>query len=165
MGDVEAALAFVARRQASRGLPRSQWVHVMSLDLGWMSPASAHAFLDRAVAAGLLADADEGLLRLTVDPATVPVPSLFRPRPDAQPDALPGPAPPDGFVAWLDSYTRHTGCDRAEALRRVAQRQAELHGLLTADAALLWVAAEAGLDVRPAARRLIQGPPAPAAPL
>lgn len=162
MGDVEAALAFVAHRQARRAMPRSQWLHVLSFDLGWMSPAQATPFLERAVAAGLLAEED-GQLRLTVDPTMVAVPPLFRPRPDAQPERREGAPAADGFVTWLDTYTRHAGCDRAEALRRVASRQEQMHGLLTAEVALLWIAKEAGLDVRAAAGRLIQPTAAPAA--
>jgi hypothetical protein len=154
VGDAEAALAFVATRQARRAMPPQEWVHVLSFGLGWMAPAQARQLVERALAAGLLAtDGDD--LRLTVDPASVAIPQLFRPRPGAQPETIASPAPPDSFVAWLDAYARHAGCDRAEALRRVAARQEALHGLLTGEAALLWIAAEAGLDVRSAAGRLI----------
>ncbi|HEX2066479.1 MAG TPA: DUF2240 family protein [Candidatus Thermoplasmatota archaeon] len=154
MGDAEAALAFVALRQARACLLPQEWVHVLSLDLGWMPPAQARRLVERAHAAGLLVPDGDGL-RLALDPATVPIPPLFRPRPDAAPEPAAAPSPPDGFVAWLDAYTRQAGCDRAEALRRVAARQQAVQGLLTADAALLWIAAEAGLDVRRAAARLI----------
>lgn len=163
MGDVEAALAFVASRQARRSLRAQEWAHVLSLDLAWMAPGQARQFVERAQAAGLLAPDGEAL-RLTFDPASVRVPPLFRPRPDAAPEAAVAAAPPDSFVAWLDAYGRHAGCDRAEALRRVAQRQEEAKGLLTADVALLWIAAEAGLDVRGAAARILEGPAAAAAP-
>lgn len=163
MGDVEAALAFVATRQARRSLPAQEWVHVLSLGLGWMSPAQARQLVERARSVGLLVP-DGDALRLAPDPASVAVPPLFRPRPDAAPEALSPPPPPDGFAQWLGAYCRHAGCDRPEALRRVADRQGQLHGLLTADAALLWIAAEAGLDVRAAAARLIQPAGAPAAP-
>jgi hypothetical protein len=159
---VEAALAFVATRQARRALPPQEWVHVLSFGLGWMSPAQARQMVERAQDAGLLA-LDGDTLRLQLDPASVAVPTLFRPRPDARPEAAAPQAAPDSFAAWLDAYARHAGCDRAEALRRVAQRQEAVQGLLTADAALLWVAAEAGLDVRGAAARLIGRAPAAAA--
>jgi hypothetical protein len=164
VGDVESALAFVAARQARRSLRPQEWVHVLSLDLGWMPPAQARQLVERAQIAGLLV-ADGEALHLQIDPASIAVPPLFRPRPDAQPEpAAPAPTP-DSFAVWLDAYARHAGCDRAEALRRVAQRQQEVHGLLTADAALLWVASEAGLDVRGAAARLIgRGPAAEPAP-
>jgi hypothetical protein len=163
VGDVEAALAFVATRQARRAMPAQEWVHVLSFGLGWMAPAQARQLVERAQAAGLLAP-DGDALRLTLDPAAVPIPPLFRPRPDAEPEAGAPAAPADSFVTWLDAYSRHAGCDRAEALRRVARRQEEVHGLLTADAALLWVASEAGLDVRSAAAKLIPPAAAPAAP-
>lgn len=162
MGDVEAALAFVATRQARRALTAQEWVHVLSLDLGWMAPAQARQMVERATAAGLLV-AEGDALRLALDPAAVQVPPLFRPRPDAAPEPVAAAPPPDSFVVWLDAYARHAGCDRAEALRRVAERQAAAHGLLTADVALLWVAAEAGLDVRSAAAKLIHRPAAAAA--
>jgi hypothetical protein len=160
VGDVEAALAFVATRQARRALRQQEWVHVLSFDLGWMAPAQARRMVELAQAAGLLAP-DGDALRFTLDPASVQVPTLFRPRPDAEPEAAAPAGPPASFVVWLDAYVRQAGCDRAEALRRVAQRQEEAHGLLTADVALLWLAAEAGLDVRTAAARLI-GPAAAA---
>jgi len=164
MGDAEAAFAFVATRQARRSMRPEEWVHVMSFDLGWMAPAQARALVAAAQETGLL-EADGEALRLAVDPATIQVPTLFRPRPDARPEPRAAAPPPDGFVAWLGTYERHAGCDRAEALRRVAHRQEELHGLLTGEAALLWLAAEAGLDVRSAAARLIApAAPAPARP-
>jgi hypothetical protein len=163
VGDAEAALAFVAGRQGRRSMPATDWANVLSFDLGWMPPAAARGLVDAAQGAGLL-EPDGESLRLTIDPASVPIPPLFRPRPDARPDARVAAPPPDGFLAWLLAYERQAGCDRAEALRRVALRQAEAQGLLTADAALLWLGAEAGLDVRAAARRLI-APAGPAAPV
>ncbi|MCA1819087.1 MAG: DUF2240 family protein [Halobacteriales archaeon] len=160
MGDAEAALAFVALRQARRALPVQDWVHVLSLDLGWMSPAQARRLVLRCSDAGLLRqqEGDTEMLEFALDPAKVVVPPFFRPHPEAVPDPLLHSASPpaeEGFLAWLEAYTRHAGCERAEALHRISKRQAEAHGLLTADAALLWVAAEAGLDVRTAAARLI----------
>src|SRR5207245_1332417 len=83
MGDVEAALAFVAARQGRRALLPQEWAHVLSLDLGWMAPAQARRLVERAQAAGLLTP-DGDLLRLALDPAAVQVPPLFRPRPDAE---------------------------------------------------------------------------------
>jgi hypothetical protein len=157
MGDVEAALCFVARRQAQRSLSRTHWVHALSFDLGWMGPDQARSFVERAEAAGLLA-AEGDLLRLGIDPATVAVPPRFRPRPDAAPEGGVGPSPSaggrDGFASWLDRYAEVAGCDRTEALRRVAQRQGQVGGMLTADAALLWLSSEAGINVRAAAARL-----------
>src|ERR687891_481157 len=89
--DHEVALAFIARRQAARVMSAARWSHILSLELGWMNPGQARAFVDAAVRAGLLA-ADGDQLRLVVDPHLVEVPRGFRPKADA--DAAPRPAAP-----------------------------------------------------------------------
>jgi hypothetical protein len=165
MGDVEAALAFVARRQGARRLPASQWPLILSLELGWMAPDQANAFIARATEAGLLRAEGESL-HLTIDPATVAVPHRFRPDPAAAPiTAAPAAV---GFLGWVDRVAQALKSDRAAVLAQVAALQGRLGGALSADVAVLWVAREAGLDVRAAARALIPPghapPPAPATP-
>lgn len=87
--DLEIALAFIARRQAAKAMSASRWSHMLSLEMGWMNPGQARAFVDRAERAGLLAP-DGDALRLVIDPTTVEVPRGFRPRPDAEAAASPG---------------------------------------------------------------------------
>jgi len=164
-GDLEAALAFVSRREGLRSMPASRWAHVMSLDLGWMPPGEARVFVSRAVEAALLRDEGEAL-RLTIDPATVQVPPGFRPgRTDGAPPAarptaasvgpaVAAPQPPtpiDPFLDWVEKLAKHSGTERRQVLAQVAQVQDRMGGSLSAMAALLWLAAKAGLDVRAAA--------------
>ncbi|MEA3191235.1 MAG: hypothetical protein QOD77_1817 [Thermoplasmata archaeon] len=146
MGDLETALAFVARRAGARAMPPAAWVHHLSLELAWMAPAQARAFVERAMAAGVLRLAGDDA-ELAFDPRAVEAPRGFRPNPDT------GAAPPeDPFVAWLGRVGAATGKDRAAVLADVAARQQAMGGMLTAWAALLWAAADAGLDVRSAAQ-------------
>lgn len=167
--DLEIALAFVARRQASKTMSAARWSHLLSLELGWMNPGQARSFVGRAQRAGLLA-ADGESLRLVIDPATVEVPRGFRPRPDAhttdpsRPNgdggsaaesatATPAASPPaDPFLAWLAKLAAHLEVPRDQVLAQVAAEQERMGGLLTAEAALLLVARRNGLEVAEAAR-------------
>ena len=90
MGDAEAAFAFVARREGTRTMPAGRWAHTMSLELGWMAPQQAKAFVARAAEAGLLAEEVDGL-RFVLDPRGVDVPRGFRPDPEAAIEASPTP--------------------------------------------------------------------------
>jgi hypothetical protein len=150
VGDVERALAFVAHRRARAALPAREWVHELSLGLGWMPPGAARAFVERAQHAGLLAEA-EGGLRLTL--ATEPEwPRGFRPDPEAVPEGQAVPASSaDPFLDWVGRVAARAGLPREAVLAQVAERQARMGGLMSAWAAVLWLAAEAGLDVRAAA--------------
>jgi hypothetical protein len=170
--DHEVALAFIARRQASKTMTASRWSHMLSLEMGWMNPGQARAFVERAVQAGLLA-ADGDRLVLVIDPATVEVPRGFRPRPEAAAEApsaggvapgagagTSGPAssgpaaaaPPDPFLAWLAKLAADRGLTRDQVLAQVAQTQEQMGGLLTAEAAVLLLARRNGLDVADASR-------------
>jgi hypothetical protein len=60
-------------------------------------------------------------------------------------------AAPDPFLDWLDRVATHTKRTRPRVLAEVQAAQEALGGSLSAIAALLWVAAKAGLDVREAA--------------
>ncbi len=147
-------------------MPESRWAHVLSFELGWMNPGQARAFVERARKAGLL-EPDGEALRLRVDPAEVEVPRGFKPDPEAMPEAVtPAPGGPSGpnaasapdlFTAWLLRVAEATGRTREHVLGEVAARQERLGGLLAADAALLWIAADAGLDVREAATEALSG--------
>jgi hypothetical protein len=184
--DVEVALAFVARRQARAAMPANRWCHLLSLELGWMNPGQARAFVDRAVRAGLLAE-DGADLRLVVDPARVEVPRGFRPKPDAEaapPQAAAGAAAagdgaasgpalepePDPFLGWVARIAAARGLTREQVLGQVAALQESMGGLLTAEAAVLLLARRNGLDVQAAAKaaadRMLRpapgGGPAPA---
>src|SRR5688500_1207975 len=135
--DHEVALAFIARRQAQRAMSAARWCHLLSLELGWMNPGQARAFVDGAVRAGLLAP-DGDALRLVVDPHAVEVPRGFRPKPDAAASAsasAPGsaagaavPPEPDPFLAWLARLAAHTGKTREQVLGQVAQLQESMGG-------------------------------------
>lgn len=142
MGDVERALAFVARRAGRSELPAAEWAHTLSLGLGWMSPSQAAAFVARAKEAGTLWD-EEGRLRLTVEPAAFPAPLGFKPDPEARPEGRGDP-----FAGWVQQVATKRGVELPQVMRDVALRQEALGGHLTALAAILWLAAEAGLDVR-----------------
>lgn len=87
MGDAEAAFAFMARRAGTRTMPVDRWAHTMSLELGWMAPREAKAFVARALAAGLLAEEVDGL-RFVLDPRGIEVQRGFRPAPDASMDPV-----------------------------------------------------------------------------
>lgn len=178
--DHEVALAFVARRQAQRAMTASRWSHLLSLEMGWMNPGQARAFVEAAVRAGLLAP-DGDLLRLVIDPQAVEVPRGFRPKPEAAaapappaspaspaspspagqapgavpvaPAPAPAPPEPDPFLAWLARLAAHTGKTREQVLGQVAQLQESMGGLLTAEAAVLVLARRAGLVVAEAARK------------
>lgn len=154
MSDVEVALAFVARREARVAMSAARWAHLLSFELGWMNPGQARAFVQRAVGVGLLTPEGDGL-RFVLDPQAVQVPRGFRP----DPEALPAPAPaaaaapePDLFLGWVARLAAHHGATREAILGRVAAMQERMGGLLTAEAAVLLLAREAGLDVTKAAR-------------
>lgn len=150
--DVEIALAFVARREAKPVMSAARWAHLLSFELAWMNPGQARAFIDRAVACGILAQDPAGM-RLVIDPASVQVPRGFRPKPEATASRPPEAAPvePDPFLAWVARLAAHQGGTREQVLGRVAAVQERMGGLLGAEAAVLWLAREAGLDVRQAA--------------
>ena len=175
--DLEIALAFVARRQASKAMSASRWSHLLSLEMGWMNPGQARAFVERAQRAGLLS-ADGDKLVLVIDPARVEVPRGFRPRPDADvgapvppstgPAAVQGaslpsaPAsaavpPPDPFLAWVAKVAATRGLTRDQVLGQVAHTQEQMGGLLTAEAAVLLLARRNGLDVSESARAAADG--------
>lgn len=180
MSDLEIALAFIARRQAAKAMSASRWSHMLSLEMGWMNPGQARAFVERAVRAGILAP-DGELMRLVIDPAAVEVPRGFRPRVDAPagpdatagaatapaarapstgpaqtPAASPAAAPPtaavDPFLGWVARVAAQRGLTRDQVLGQVAATQQEFAGLLTAEAAVLLLARRNGLDVADAAR-------------
>lgn len=179
MSDVEAALAFIARRQARTAMPANRWCHLLSLEMGWMNPGQARAFVDRAVRAGLLAE-DGADLRLVVDPARVEVPRGFRPKPDAEAappqakaaegTAAPAMPEPDPFLGWVARIAAQRGLTREQVLGQVAALQESMGGLLTAEAAALLLARKNGLDVQAAAKAAAErmltpargGAPAPA---
>lgn len=155
MSDLEAAFAFLARREGKPTATAARWSHLLSFELGWMNPGQARAFVSRAVAAGLLA-ADGEQLRFVLDPAGIQVPRGFRPDPDALPAAAPPTAPapqPDLFLGWVARLAAHQGSTREHVLGRVAQVQERMGGMLTAEAAVLLLARESGLDVADAARQ------------
>lgn len=140
-------------------MPAARWAHVLSLDLGWMPPAQARAFVEQGVSAALLRAEGESLV-LAVDPATVEIPRGFKPgaqpipapRAAAAPGAAPAvPSPVDPFLEWVERLAAHTSSDRRRVLLQVAETQARMGGMLSAMAAVLWLAARAGLDVREAA--------------
>ncbi len=168
--DHEMAFAFLARRQASRAFSVARWSHLLSLELGWMNPGQARAFVDAAVRAGLLAP-DGDVLRLVIDPQAVEVPRGFRPRPDAP--AAPGPTsagagPPAGgdpFLAWLAKVAAQRGWTRDQVLQQVHALQDSMGGLLTAEAAVLVLARRAGLEVADAARAAEAAMVRPASPV
>lgn len=174
--DLERALAFVARRQASRAMPAQRWAHVLSFELGWMNPGQARTFVQRGVDAGLLAP-DGGVHRLVIDPAAVELPRGFRPKveesaaassptpapamttepaadagpstlPPARPPRPPGtPAPPDLFLTWVARLAAQRGLTRDQVLGQVADLQESMGGLLTGEAAVLLLARRNGTDI------------------
>jgi len=152
--EAEAAFAFVARRQGAPSMPPSRWEHLLSLEMGWMTPGQAKTYVQRALEAGVLVE-EGGELRMRRDPRSVEVPRGFRPDPGAVMERPEAPADP--FLGWVDRVAEARGQDRAAVLEEVARRQDRLHGLLDAQAAVLRLAHEAGLDVAEAARAAEQG--------
>ncbi|HVL87769.1 MAG TPA: DUF2240 family protein [Candidatus Thermoplasmatota archaeon] len=71
-------LAAAFRRKGADALSRVHLKHVLSLDLGWFTPAQAKVLLDDAVREGLLAELGE-TLRPTFDLASIEVPAGWRP--------------------------------------------------------------------------------------
>ncbi len=141
-------MAFVARRSGRAAMPAADWAHHLSLGLGWMAPGEARTFVTRATAAGVLR-VDGEALRLAFPADSVDAPRGFRPAAAAPAEAPTAAADP--FATWLDKVAQRTNAGRPAVLAAVAERQARMGGLLTAWAALLWLAAEAGLDVGEAA--------------
>lgn len=152
-GEVEVAFAFIAKREARLSMTAARWAHVLCFELGWMNPGQARAFVQRAIASGLLTP-DGELMRFVLDPATVQVPRGFKPDPAAIAPAAPtAPVPePDLFLGWVARLSAHHGAPREHILGRVAAVQERMGGMLTAEAAALWLARDAGLDVAQAAR-------------
>ena len=132
-------MAFVAKRAGDRPMPASRWAHVLSLELGWMTPGEAKGFVRRAVDAGVLEGDDE----LHHVGGAVEIPRGWKPDPSAAPEAV---ADDEGFLAWAKEVAAHTDQELGAVLQMVADVQDE--HLLDALAAVLFVAAEAGLDVR-----------------
>lgn len=154
-GEMEVALAFIARREARLSMTAARWAHVLCFELGWMNPGQARAFVQRAIASGLLAP-DGELMRFVLDPAGVQVPRGFKPNADALPAPAAPSAPqpePDLFLGWVARLAAHHGAPREHILGRVAAVQERMGGMLTAEAAALWLAREAGMDVAEAARK------------
>lgn len=157
-GELETALAFIARRDARTAMTGARWAHVLSFELGWMNPGQARAFVQRAVTAGILTP-DDDQLRFVLDPAAISVPRGFKPNPDALATAAPATpqAQPDLFLGWVARLAAHQGATREHVLGRVAAVQERLGGLLTAEAAVLCLARDAGLEVARDAGRALQG--------
>lgn len=148
MSEARAALAFVARRQGRSSMPLSSWGHVLSLELAWLKPAEARAYIEACRDAGLLIP-DGDAYRPSFDVAQVEVPRRFRLHPGAErPKATGG----DPFTAWVDRVAAAKGIDAKAVLQQVAAKQEAHGGLMEAEAALLLLAAEAGVDVRAAAK-------------
>lgn len=135
------ALAFVANRQGASVATPSHWANVMSLELGWFSPAQARQYVEAARAEGLLDGDDE--LRLTFDHREVEVPRGFRPTGEV-PTA---PERHDPFLDLVDRVAAATGQGRGAVMQAVSAVQARFGGKLSADAALVRVALDEELDV------------------
>jgi hypothetical protein len=145
MTEARQALAFVVRRQGRDKMAPSEWANVLSLELGWMTPAQAKRYVKACHDAGLLAGQD--VFTPTFEAAHVEVPRGFRP----DPERLPVVAAGDPFHAWLARVAAATNRDEDDVMRMVAVVQEEFGGLLEAHAALLVLAADHGLDVTAAA--------------
>ncbi len=161
------ALAFVAKRAASRSLPAARWAHVLSLELGWMTPSQARAYVAGAKSAGLLQEEAEEL-SFVLDPDSVVMDRRFRPDPQALPEPLPAPVEVQeldegGFSGWLRTLSSHLGQDAAATMDLVSEIQNRFGGHLGAYPALLIAAQEAGLDTTDAAEselgKLMQSAP------
>lgn len=139
------ALDAVAARQGKAALPEAEWAQVLSFELHWMTPAQARAYVARAARSGLLAARDGLLARPTRSGTAAPL--GFKPDPEADP----GGAVDDPFAAWLARVAERTRKTREHVLADVAAQQQRLGGWITAEAAVLLLAREAGLDVREAA--------------
>ena len=135
------ALAFVARRQGAKAMPAATWAHVLSLELGWLPPKDAKAFVAACLDAGLLAG-DPATLQV---PADVDVPRGFRLEPGVRPEAI---GPSDPFLDLVQAVIAETGNDQGSVLGGMAEVQAAHGGLLDATAALLLWASGQGMDVR-----------------
>ncbi len=130
-------------------MPASAWTHILSLELGWMTPGQARRYVESAQEAGLLV-ADGDLMRLAVDPGNASARLGFRPDPDAAIEPLRAVSPSasaDPFVAWVKRVVAATGRDQASVLSDVAQLQERMGGLLAGEVAALWIARDAGLEV------------------
>ncbi len=153
--DLEMALAFVAKRQARRGMTGQRWAHMLSLEMGWMNPGQARSFIARAERSGLLAQDGEEL-RFVLDPHSVEIPRGFKPDPEAA-GVVRAEAEPDLFLVWVAKVAAATSQTREQVLGRVATLQQKMGGLLTAEAAVLWLARDAGLDIVAAAQQAEKG--------
>lgn len=165
--DAEHALAFVAKRQGKGSVPESQWAHVLSLELGWLTPSQAKRFVANARDTGVLVDDPDGpdRLRFAGDWRSLEVPRRFRldpeaiedvPAPAASPTPAPAAASDDPFRGLLDAIAAHRGDERAAVMDDVSTWQDRMGGDLEAEAAALLVAAEAGMDVKARATQALE---------
>lgn len=150
--EAQQALAFVARRAARKQMPATQWAHIMSLELGWMSPGEAKQYVAACRDAGLLAGEEE--LAPTFD-TTIEIPRGFRPDPANRPESTQVSEDADLFATWLAKTAEATGQDMAAVLADMEALQAT-HAGLHADAAVLLLARRAGLDVQAAAAEALK---------
>jgi hypothetical protein len=153
--DAHIALAFVAKRQGQSVLPVAEWSHVLSLVLGWMPPGAAREFVKSAELAGLLSPVGESL-ELTFDAAIIKIPNRYKPpanmvveAADAPMVATPAKSTDDSpiFPRLLQRLAEAKRIAKEAALLQVAEVQAKFGGRLTADAALVQVAMNHGLEV------------------
>jgi len=151
-------------------MPEAAWAHVMSLELGWMAPGAAKAFVADCVASGLLVpETGEDQLRLGFDATTVTIPRGFRPPtdlaatsststsrsspstsspPSTKSSSPASPAPPvDLFPALVARIAKERSTEKAEVMNEVTKVQERFGGKLSADAAAVRVAMAHGVDV------------------
>ncbi len=161
--DAQHALAFVAKRQGKGSGPASQWAHVLSLELGWLTPSQAKRFVANATEAGVLVEDPDNpqRLRFAGDWKAVEVPRRFRLDPGSiedvpAPVASPEAASDDPFRDLLRAIAAHRGGEQAQVLDEVTAWQERMGGDLEAEAAALLVAAEAGMEVQERARAALE---------
>lgn len=147
-------------------MARDDLVKAMSLELDWTKPSQAENLLDRGLNAGHVEAQDDGLAP-SFDPSDVEVPFGFAPSEELfEPvETETEPAETDGGTAreegvldtLLDRIAEATGEDRNKAVAAANERQEDIGGLVTIEAAALSVAHSHGLDVREEAEQVLDG--------
>ena len=130
------AVAAPFAQNGTQTLRENEFVVALSLDRDWFSPDQSKRLIDVATEEGLL-ERDGNELRVTIDPASVPVPEEFVPDEDLLRER-------SAFERVLDRLVAD-GVEKHEAVGAINALQQEL--AITIEAAAIVYARGEGIDV------------------
>lgn len=147
--DAQITLAFVAKRQGVDSMAASAWAHTLSLELGWMAPGVAKAFITDCQDAGLLSEEGDSL-RLAFDRKAIDIPRGFRPPQDLSVDSAPAPKQAakgdDLFPRLVARIAEEKSMTKDEVMDEARAVQERFGGRLSAEAAAVRVAMAHDVD-------------------